>query len=196
MVEQDKVSFIPKKTLTKPTYKRSGMGLLVLVSVLLFLLSAAALGGAYLYKKSLENRIASLSDSLKRAEDILDPVFIREVTELERKIEESKRLLRSHHIATPVLSFLESSTLANVRFSSFTFSFPDENEIDPSKRPTLTLSGSAKSYSLLALQADEFGKNKSIGNLVIANLSLGQGGLVDFSASMEFDPIYLGYKEK
>lgn len=161
-------------------------------SFLIIVISGLLLGGAYLYKGFLEKNTSELLDSLKRAQDILDPVFIQEMQTIDTKIESSKVLLSQHRMPSVLFEFLEQSTLKSVRFSNFDFSYPSQKD----EQVILNLKGVAKGYSSLALQAREFQKNKYVENIIFSGLSLGEKGVVNFSAKVIIDPNFLAYQVK
>ncbi len=191
----DKFSFIPKKTPSKPVYAKKAPSLFLVASFIILLISGLFLAGGYFYKKALASKINSLNESVKRAEDILDPVFIKEVQDVDEKIEMAKALLDNHILITPIFDFLEQSTLQSTRFSSFNFSYAG---IDSKQKlnPSITLNGIAKNYNSLALQAQEFKKNNVVKNVIFSSFSLDDKGRVNFSAQIEFDPAYLIYQAK
>lgn len=161
-------------------------------SFLILIISGLFLGGAYLYKGFLEKNISELLDSLKRAQDILDPVFVREIQTIDTKIESSKVLLSQHRMPSALFEFLEQSTLKTVRFSNFDFSYPPKKDGDV----IINLRGTAKGYSSLALQAREFQRNKYMGNIIFSGLSLGEKGAVNFSAKIIINSDFLTYQVK
>lgn len=186
----EKVSFIPKKTLTKPTYQSSGVGFLMFISLAILIISGLLLGGAYFYKGIVQGRVNVLLDSFKKAQEILDPALIQQVGDIDAKIENAKELLTQHRAVSSVFKFLETSTLTNVRFSNFDFSYPFAKDT----QPILILKGSTRSYSLISQQSEEFMKNKFIKNISFSDFALGDRGMVNFTATIEFDPSFFAYK--
>jgi hypothetical protein len=189
---EEKISFIPQKTLTKPIYRTGGIGFFMFVSIVVLVISALLFGGAYFYKGMVKNRVDVAVASLKKAQDILDPALIEEVGDIDAKIEGSKIILNQHRATTRVFEFLENSTLDSVRFSGFDFSYP----LAKDGKPVLVLKGSTKGYSFLALQSEEFLKNKLVKNIAFSDFTLSDKGKVNFTASVEFDPGFLVYKSK
>ncbi|MBU3925641.1 hypothetical protein KJ763_00530 [Patescibacteria group bacterium] len=183
----NKTSFIPKKTLTTPVYRESGPGIFSFVSLMLLIISGLILGGVYFYKSFLNKKIDTLFDSLKRAEDILDPVFIGQMQSIDRKIETAKILLAEHKMPTAIFDFLEQSTLKSVRFKSFDFSIFPSKDLNAVDEVSIKLDGVAKGYAPLALQTREFQKNEYVKNVLLSNLSLGEGGEITFSAVIMID---------
>jgi len=187
---EEKVSFIPKKTLTKPTYKSSGLGFLAFISLAILVISGLLLGGAYFYKGIAQGRVDTLLDSFKRAQAILDPALIQQVGSIDAKIENAKDILSQHRTVSPVFKFLETSTLSNVRFSNFDFSYPYTKDT----KPIIVLKGSTRNYATLASQSNEFTKNKFVKNILFSNFTLGEAGMVNFTATIELDPSFFAYK--
>ena len=186
----EKVSFIPKKTLTKPTYQSSGLGFLMFISLAILVISGLLLGGVYFYKGIAQRNTDELAASFNRAQENLDHALIQQISDIDVKIESAKGLLADHRAISSVFQFLETSTLSNVRFSSFDFSYPFTKDT----KPILVLKGSTRSYSLLSLQSEEFAKNKFVKNITFSNFALGDKGMVNFTATIEFNPIIFAYK--
>jgi hypothetical protein len=187
---EEKVSFIPKKTLTKPIYKSSGLGFLMFISLATLIISGLLLGGVYFYKGIAQRNTDDLVTSFNRAQENLDPALIQQISDIDVKIESAKNLLAEHRSISSVFQFLEISTLSNVRFSNFDFSYPSVKDT----KPTLILKGSTRSYSLLSLQSEEFIKNKFVKNIIFSNFALGDKGMVNFTATIEFNPSFFAYK--
>lgn len=192
----EKASFIPKKTLDRPVYTESKFNFFSFVSFLLLIISVLMLAGVYLYKGFLNKKTGELFASLKRAEDMLDPVFIGQMQSLDSKMETAKTLLSQHKMPTAVFEFLEQSTLETVRFSSFDLVINPPKDLKESAEIILNLSGTARSYASLALQSLEFQKNENVKNIVLSGLSLGEKGDVNFSAQIIIDQNYLIYNPK
>lgn len=187
---EEVTSFIPKKTLTRPAYLKRGPSFLVLFSVFLLIISGVALGGAYFYKNRLNQGVDGLTRSLKQTQDILDPNFLQEIKRIDEKIKNAKIILSQHVLITPLFTFLENSTLKNIRFNSLSFHSPA-----PMKSETvLILTGSAVSFKSLALQIEEFKKNNSVKDINTSGLALGEKGEVNFSMEISFSPSYFRNK--
>jgi hypothetical protein len=56
------------------------------------------------------------------------------------------------------------------------------------------MSGSASSYTSIALQSDMFGRNKYFQDVVFSNLQLDSAGNVGFDLEFTVDPAYVNYK--
>ncbi len=187
---EDKISFIPKKTFEKPLYKRSGPGFFLTSSFLLLLLSGLIYGGMILYRNSLKQQVDVLSDSLERAKATFEFPLINELFNVSEKIKVSKVLLEQHKTIAPIFDFLEKSTLKDVRFKSFKYSFLKDKEL------IISMEGMAKSYSSLALQGKAFEEEKNIKTVSFSGLNLGDKGAINFKVTLALDPSFISYKAK
>ncbi|MEW5908151.1 MAG: hypothetical protein AB1643_03195 [Patescibacteria group bacterium] len=187
-MNNETASFIPKTTLTKPISYKKRMGLFTGLSIFLLILAAAMWGGLYFYKNNLNERLASLIESLKQANAVIDPDFLYGVNNLSQKIDTAKTILGKHLILTPIFNFLQQSTLQNVRFTDFSFHSSDTGN------PQINLKGASRDYTSLALQVEEFRKSEDIESVSASDFTLGLDGRVNFSLVIVFKPSYLKFK--
>ncbi|HDO23734.1 MAG TPA: hypothetical protein ENG99_00780 [bacterium] len=183
-------SFIPKKSFSKPVYRRRSIGLFLGVAVALFFISALVLAGAYFYKNTLEKRASSLSESFKRVQSAFDPSLIVKLNDLSKRIDVVKVLLGQHKSPSKIFRFLEEKTLKNVRFSSFSYKFLKDKE------PEVSMRGMAKSYSSLALQSESFQDSKNVKNVSVSEISLKDGGMINFNIHLVLEPDFIKYGVK
>ncbi len=185
-------SFIPKKPLAEvraPAKATRSFGLLSLISTILFFATIAAAGGVYLYKASLASQVNELSTSLDRARSAFEPSLVETLQILDKRFNASKEVLANHSTISPVFKSLEDLTLKSVRFTKFTYEIPaDTNML------TVKMSGSARSYTSIALESDMLGRNKYFQDVVFSNLQLDAAGNVGFDLAFTIDPAYLNYK--
>jgi hypothetical protein len=185
---EDKLSFIPQKTLEPAFYKRRGPGIIIVFSFLLFFISISAYGALFLYKNNLNKEINVLTDSLERAKAAFELSLINEVSQTSEKINYSKKLLEQHTSLVPVFDFLEKNTLKDISFKSFKYS------IAKNENPIVLLDGSAKNYSILALQGDIFEKDKNVKSVLFSGLGLGEKGMISFAVKLILDPSMFIFK--
>jgi len=185
----ERTSFIPKKSFVKPIYKSRGFGILLNSSIVLFVVSMLVFGGVYSYEKNLSKRVALLADSLGRERDAFDLPALAEIGKTAKKIEFAKKLLKNHVAPSPIFNFLERATLESVRFSNFSYTRQKSGD----EGTEVAMDGLAKSYASLALQADEFQKNKNVESISVSNLSLGKGGVVKFHIVIILSPNFVKY---
>jgi hypothetical protein len=193
MAQEFQTSFIPKKTFDAGAPARpSGSSLsniLSFVAFVLLLVSILGAGGIFLYGRFLISSIESKKQSLERAKNAFEPELIRELSRLDAKLRVSQELLDKHIAPSGIFDLLEDITLETVRFSDMAYSF----EKDGIK---LSLQGEALSFASVALQSDEFGKNRSIREPVFSGLTLDDSGNVEFAVTAFVDPSVLSYRER
>jgi hypothetical protein len=180
-------SFIPKKSFTASTPRFGAPGFALSLSFGILILSLAGMGISYFYNQAIQTRAEVLSNSLRKEEESFEPALINELVEKAGRIEIAKKLLGQHTTVIPIFTFLEESTLQSISFAKFNYSV--EEGI-----PEVSMSGLARNYSALALQSEEFQKNKNIEDVSIANLFLDRDGGVKFDIKITFNPAFIRYK--
>ena len=188
----EKISFIPKKTIEHKFYRGSGAGagLFVVISFIIFFISAGVWGGLLFYKNLTEKENQRLMDSIKKDKDSFSSSLslVKEMAKLSDKVKTAKQLLGAHRVASSIFRLLEDSTIKNVRFNDLDYSLKEEGN------PTLSLSGLARDYGSLAQQTELFQKNSAMRSAVFSGLGLDQKGLVKFNVKIELDPSVIAYK--
>lgn len=184
---EDNMSFIPKKTIGAPVYKSRGLGIVTGFALIIFLVSAALWGALFLYERYLKEQISQKNDSLKIAQSELEPSLVTSLVLLSGKINAAKSLIQNHKVPSSIFVFLEDNTLKDVRFKDFNFLLSGGDE------PSVSMSGLAKSYSSLALQAGVFEKNSIVKRAAFSGFKLDKNGQVGFNVEIVFDPPILDY---
>ena len=178
-------SFIPKKTVTEGITRKPSVGLFLLIAIILFIVSLSVAGWVYLEKKVLITKINNEKTAIETNKNNFETATIESIIRLDSRIKVANDLVKNHLSVSPIFDFIESRTLKNVRFKSFTFS---AKGTDSSGNPVLKidLSGQAKDFKTLALQADEFGKTEYRGVIegpIFSSLNLAVDGSVNFNFS-------------
>jgi len=184
----DNTSFIPKKSLSVVSKKKSSVGLYFIIAVFLFIITAALSVGTFSYKKYLEIGIDSKAESLDRDRQAFDPALIEELIRLSIRVESTKKLLSSHISLTPFFALLEESTLKNVSFDSFELSVKDSGQVN------VSMSGHASDYATVVLQSDILGQNRFLRNQLFSNINLDKSGNVSFFVNADVDPNLISYE--
>ncbi len=189
-------SFIPKKPETDNKTMRSHMGILLFISIIIFLISLGIGAFVFLQKQYLIKTIATDQDNIAKNQGSFDTPTIDSIVELNGRIEVAKGLLASHTSISPVFNFLNQATLKNVRFKDFSFS---GSTLDSNGQKTvgIKMNGVAKDFETVASQADEFGDQvwrNIIRGTKVSNLSLNSDGSVSFVLSATVVPDILLYK--
>ncbi len=183
-------SFIPKTRITAGltrTGKGAGFGLGMLVSGFILFVSLALFGGVYFYKNSLQKGIDEAVASIELARKAFEPGLIMELISLNSSINSVKIVLNQHRAPLRILDLIGNLVLKDVFFSNFAYSFDD-------KIVLVKMTGEAKSYAGVALQAKVFEENDAIDEVYFSGLSLKEEGKVGFSVELTVKPEFLIYK--
>jgi hypothetical protein len=130
-----------------------------------------------------------MDQRLVEAKNSFEPEFINTVDRLSKRIEASKKILAAHTAISPVFEFLESDTLAAVRFNDFSYELKDAGV------SSISLSGEARNFSAVALQSDIFGKEKFVKSPVFSDLNPNTDGNVAFKFNATLDPTLISYQK-
>ncbi|MEK7606353.1 MAG: hypothetical protein AAB458_02050 [Patescibacteria group bacterium] len=188
MAEQFQTSFIPKKSFDVGPVKPARVtSLFFIISMLLFILSVAAAAGVFGYQKFLESSIVRKKEELQKARAAFEPELIRELSRLDTKLRTAEELLSTHIAVTGIFELLQGVTLETVQFTDFGYA------LEP-LGVRITMSGLARSFASVALQSDEFGKNRFIREPVFSGFSLDDRGDVEFSVTALIDPSVVSYE--
>ncbi len=181
-------SFIPKQALTAQAARGSGLGLLVMITVLVFVMSIVAAGAAYGYKYILQGTLASKDADLRRQEGAFDAAAIQDLARMDSRIAQAKTLMHKHISPSAIFYFLSTITLERVQFGTFNYT------LLPSGAATISLSGVADSFSSVALQSDQFGASKVLSDVVFSGITVEPSGKVSFSVEAKVDPQLINYE--
>ncbi len=180
-------SFIPKTRLTTATYPKRGLGLGFFISFFILLLSGGLFGGVYFYKSSLQKEVNDMAASLEIAKKAFEPSLIAELEKFTSSINGAKTLFNQHTDISKIFKFINDNTLKDVKFSDFKYNM--DNKI-----ALLTMSGEAKSYTTIALQAKLLENSEFIDRALFSNFTLKEGGKVSFNLEIIFKSSELFYK--
>lgn len=187
MDPQVQASFIPKKSLDANASRGAGVGLLFLLALLVFIASVVAAGGSFLYQQYLSKTLSDKKASLNLAQGAYEPGTIQDLARMDQRITAAKTLLSKHVAPSAIFAFLGAQTLEKVYFSSFSFTLGGDGSAK------ITLSGTADSFSTVALQSDQFGSNKVLKDVIFSGIAVDAKGSVSFSVSATVDPSVISY---
>jgi len=207
MEGSSQTSFIPKKPLApqpeNSSYSEGGVSVVTIICVILFFGMLALSAGTYLYRGFLNRTLVNKKETLEKARSGFDVTTIRDLKRLDTRIEESKKILDRHIALSRFFTVLQSATLKTVRFSNLTLSQSTTNEggsADVVNAPSafslvqFRVRGTARSYTSVALQSDQFGKTKGMKDLIFSGIALDDKGNVNFDVSALFDAQLLRYR--
>ncbi|PIS13291.1 MAG: hypothetical protein COT67_02535 [Candidatus Tagabacteria bacterium CG09_land_8_20_14_0_10_41_14] len=188
-----KTPFIPESDFIASgvSYREAGWGLLFKVVVFLLVISLASFGGSLFYKRVLTQQIDELYFSLERAKASFDPILIAEMEDLSKSVPIVEDLIEAHHHPAKIFEFLEDLSSQDIRFTKFSYNFKEDVRPSSSLAPqvqvvvenpvSVSLDGEARSFTVLAEQAEIFSANSDINSFSFSNFSLTRDGNVSFS---------------
>ncbi|MBV9159047.1 MAG: hypothetical protein JO019_00415 [Candidatus Kaiserbacteria bacterium] len=184
-------SFIPKdagRPTAAPRIERGGgLGdLLLLISIVLFVASAALAGAVFLYQQYLQSSATSKVAQLKRAQQAFEPALIQQLTRLDDRMRAADAILSQHLAPTAFFTVLGQATLTTVSFKTLDLEAGDPKHI------TIKMQGVAQSVNSIALQADLFSKNGVITSPIFSDISRQPDG-VHFNLSAFINPATINY---
>ncbi len=172
-------SFIPKRSLDTNTRveRADTVSIFTILSVLIFFIVIIGAGGIFLWKKNLEKEILDVKSVIIREKDSFSSEDINQLAKLDKRLISGGQLLDSKLYTSKIFELLNQNTIKTVRFTKFTV---DPSLVDKEKLK-ITVSGQAKDYASLALQAHIFsGLNDSFIDYDFSNLTLDLSGNVTF----------------
>lgn len=172
-------SFVPHNEHRTRRHVHPG-GPVVIISFLIFLISAGLATGAYFYTRFLETKLESKKIELAEAENSLDRSTAEELIRLSDRLRISSELLQNHIAVTPLYQELERVTLPSVQYTLFA--------LDTEATPRIELEGEARSYASIALQSDSFGGNRYFKNPVFSAFEPTEDGRIRFKLTLDVDP--------
>jgi hypothetical protein len=184
-------SFIPKKPITESRLDGGGISLFLLLSIIVFIVSLALVGGVWVWQKKLAKQIEDDKQALVQAKESYEEDTINPLIRLNDRMKESQTLLNNHIAVSPIFKMLEINVLRNVRLKTMNFNYADGGKIK------VSLVGTAASYEVLSKQADAFGSEslrKFISQPVISDFNPTIDGKVDFNFSAIVDPGLVSYE--
>lgn len=183
-------SFIPKQPVTGGETRRSGgSSIFFLVSFLIFVATAAAGVGVFIWHKTILSQTKTGSDQLVTHRNSFDPNTIEQFTRLDNRIDVADMLLRRHVSASEIFPRLQDATLKTVQFNNYSYANAGDGKI------IISMTGEAQDYESLALQAKEFTKSRfqnSFRSPIFSSFSKGKDNVV-FTFSSGIDPYIIQY---
>ena len=182
MEQEFRTTFIPKKPIVQATVSSSiptskPVGIVFVVSLLIFIISLAIGGGVYAYKKYLEQQVDELAVSLEKVQKNLDPNAIKEFSVMDKRLRNSEILLNQHEVVFPVFNVLGATTLPTVRYTKLDVAFSETGDLD------VALSGESDGYRSIALQSQALAQNADLKDTIFSNFVVTPKGRVSFDLS-------------
>jgi len=190
-------SFIPKKPIVEDSrISSSSVSLFLIISIIVFLVSLSLMAWVALTKASMISGIKTDKETINTNKSAFETGTIESILRLDSRIKIAQSLLDKHIVVSPIFNFLEQRTLKSVRFKNFEFNNAGK-ATDGSDLVKVRMSGLAKDFKTIALQADEFGRveyRDIIRETDFSDLNLTQDGFVSFTFSAYVVPSSILYK--
>ncbi len=188
MEQNFQTSFIPKKSMIEqPITSKRSVGVLLIISIIIFITMAGISGFVYLYRDTIDKNITQMQVDLSKAKNRFEPSEITKLKTLDKRLQASSEVLSKHIAISPIFEALSSLTLKTVRYTKFSYDFGD-NKVQ------IKMSGQAIGYRSVALQSDMLTKNKNLIDPVFSNLSLDDKGNIIFELQFSVDPSFVDYE--
>lgn len=187
-------SFIPKKPITTTTNSgnkiKQPTSLFSLISIFLLVIMGILSAGVYLYKGFLQTQKQTLSEQLLKSRDKFEKETIEDLELFDKRSKSSKQVLDGHIVLSPMLALLGSLTIPSIQYTKFDHKTTEQGF-------TVSMSGMAKDYKSIALQADVFNtaKGRFFKNVVFSNLTRDKTNNVLFDVKFDVDPSLLSYEK-
>ena len=149
MEQNFQTSFIPKKSMIEqPITSKRSVGVLLIISIIIFITMAGISGFVYLYRDTIDKNITQMQVDLSKAKNRFEPSEITKLKTLDKRLQASSEVLSKHIAISPIFEALSSLTLKTVRYTKFSYDFGD-NKVQ------IKMSGQAIGYRSVALQSDK-----------------------------------------
>jgi len=158
-----------------------------IIATILFVGSLLVSAGLFGYEKLLTSQIAQADKDLVAARNAFELDTIHNLIDISSHISSTKQLLQKHVVISEVFNLLQSLTVKNVRFDSFSY-------VEKADSLSISMTGEAKNYNTLAAQSAIFLANTSIKNPSFSDFTLTDTGNVTFKFSADIDPSVVSYK--
>jgi hypothetical protein len=185
-------SFIPKKPIVSEVghKTRQSVSLFSLIAIIIIIIVILSSVGLFLYKSYLTKEKDLLSSSLSKISDSFDVETIKELKLYDSRMTSSKQILSSHIALSPLFKRIEELTIPQIQYTKF------EHKTDTAGF-SVNMSGVARDYSSIALQADVFNNDKKnhFKNIIFSNLTrTTTSNRVNFDVEFTVDPALLSYE--
>ncbi len=182
MDNEFRTTFIPKQPIVQQSAQTSApvskpVGIIFVVSMIIFIVSIVIAGGTYFYKSYLTKDVANLAVSLERVQKTLDPNAIKEFTVMDKRLRNAETLLNQHNVTYPLFNVLRTTTLPTVRYTKMDLSFNEAGNL------AVTLSGESDGYRSIALQSQALSQNADLNDTIFSNFVVTPKGRVAFDVS-------------
>lgn len=185
-------SFIPKKPIVANGAVSGGAknssNIFVVVSILIFVITGLLAGGLFFYKDYLLKDKEKLSSNLFKIRDSFDKDTIAELEFYDKRVSVAKQVLSNHIVLSPLFDLVNKLTLSSIQYTKF--EHRSNNNVF-----SVNMSGIARDYKSIALQADVFNTNEGrmFKDVIFSNITKDKNNYVTFNVEFNVDPKLLSY---
>lgn len=177
MADQGGLQLLPE-TRKKIEIRIPGENRMLATGSITLLIIAALAGGIYLYKNSLENKLASLDERIATLEQQRDKQAEKNILVFNKQVSMLSNLLSEHAYWTTAFSKIEGLTQSQVQFENITTSLAD-NKID--------FKAVATNYTTIARQIAAFLSDESVRDVTLSKVNTLTNGRLEFTMQIIFD---------
>ena len=185
-------SFIPKKPIVASQGLQlspvKDINIFSVIATIIFLVTALASGGVFVYKQLITNQIVKADQDLNAAREAFQTEKIQELIDANSRIMATKNLLEKHVVVSELLLLLNALTVKKMRITDLTYN-------NRNGSPTVSMSAEAQTYNALADQGRIFSENEFVLNEEFSNFELADSGNVRVKFFANIDPTLVSYKK-
>jgi len=183
-------SFIPKKDIKRRGGSRGfSVNIFLLIAVVIFLSAVLGSLGVYLWKQQIISEADQALETLEKNKDNYGIKAIENFIVVSNRLQASDALLQNHISVTDIFNILEQDTLTEVVISNFSFDTLNNQVL-------ITARGSAPTYEHVAVQAEQYGKNSEIKDLILSDVDQNRDGGVSFNIAFAINTSFLNLRDK
>lgn len=175
-------SFVPKQPVSSVRKAKSGLNILLLISIALVVFAVLAALAAFGYKTYLEGVRDAKAANLAEAERSIDRETVEDFIRLRSRLAVTETLIDQHIVLSRLLDVLEERSLQTVQFKQMTV------KVNEDRTAILSVAGVAKSYNSLAAQSATIAEERRIKSAIFSGIGAETSGLVRFTLSAKLDP--------
>lgn len=186
-------SFIPKKPIiangATSSKSSSVISISMVVSIFILVVMLLAAGGLYFYKEFiLVKDKQALSDNLKKVKESFNKDTVTELEMYDKRTTVARQVLEGHIVLSPLFEKINELTLSSIQYTKFDHKITNNLF-------AVQMSGIARDYKSIALQADVFNTDKGavFKDVIFSNLTKDKNNFVTFDVEFDVDPSLLSY---
>lgn len=173
---------MPKQPVKRTArFTKTGTNTFLVLSLFVLVVMVVGAGAVFGYGEYLKGVERAKSALLAAAEENINADSVESFVRARDRFAAAGGILDSHLELSNFFDLLESITLTNVRYNSFSFTML------PDGTGEITVSGTARSFNALAAQSAAFSSEKQIKRAIFSGIQVTESGTVSFSMTATLD---------